>query len=194
MFKERRRRKKRMRKREREREAERTKAFVLCFELFPEDRLTHAVFHPFGKGGERWGRGRKEITSIEGEWHKVENLAGCTLPSLQYRIKPETALPLLHCFCEQNLKLLISFPALFLALQLRKSPTFSGTSTALPSTCLHNRTVWTKILCSVETKHLSAYVRGTTDDWKHEEYRHNCRGTKPGEMRDEAWIYASLLF
>lgn len=43
-------------KKERERKAKRTEAFVLCFELFPEDRLTHDVFHPSGKVG---GKERK---------------------------------------------------------------------------------------------------------------------------------------
>lgn len=134
------------------------------------------------KGWEGGGAGgRKEITSIEGEWHKVENLAGCTLPSLQYRIKPETALPLLHCFCEQNLKLLISSPVLFLALQLRKSPTFSGTSTAFPFTCLHNRTVRTKILCSVETKHLYVRLRSRHNGrLKTRRIQAQLSGTKPG--------------
>lgn len=49
------------RERERERGAERTAAFVPCFELFPEDRLTRAVFHPSGwrprkKGNNKYRR------------------------------------------------------------------------------------------------------------------------------------------
>lgn len=53
------------------RRGERTEAFVPCFVLFPEDRLTRAVFHRSGSG--EGGEG-KRITSTEGEWHKVENL------------------------------------------------------------------------------------------------------------------------
>lgn len=56
--------------------AKERKLLFSCFELFPEDRLTHAVFHRSGwrREGGGDGGGRKRITSTEGEWHKVENL------------------------------------------------------------------------------------------------------------------------
>lgn len=166
-------------------------SFCSLFRVIPRGQINPCCLSPFRFGGEGGGGGGgKGITSTEGEWHKVENLP------VVYRLVYNTGLserprsPLLRRFCEQNLKLLISSPALFLALQLRKSTTFSATSADLlllfyllsipVSIPFEQKYVYIYIyrLCSSQNETFcaqSSQPRGTIgNDWK--------------KQRDTSWI------
>lgn len=166
-------------------------SFCSLFRVIPRGQINPCCLSPFRFGGEGGGGGGgKGITSTEGEWHKVENLP------VVYRLVYNTGLserprsPLLRRFCEQNLKLLISSPALFLALQLRKSTTFSATSADL---LLLFYLLSIPVSIPFEQKYVYIYIGFARPRTKHFAHNRLNREAQLGTIEKNREIQAGLL-